>query len=164
MPMYFCAAQPGNPSTPTHDLTANVEVEGFAMLEVVPDQLSLGRAQPGEPTDPVSLGITCMTNLNEPWSLTLYTKNPFYKQPEEDHQIPHSNFNWQLIDSGGELVTEGTMPSEPLVMYTAGMEEYITETPVELALLFSVDIPQGQAKGVYQTTITVSMQPEAIQP
>lgn len=160
---YSSFAQTGEDSTPTHELNASVEVAGFAQLILEPDELSLGMAQPGESTDPTALGITCMTNLNEPWSLSMHVDDPLRTETDE-FVILNSNVNWRLLNSDGEMVLYGTMPSEPFVIYTAGMEDYVTETPIELALIFSIDIPQGQAKGAYSTLITVTMQPENMQP
>ena len=153
----FCTQSQEAPQTNT--LIASVEVEGFVQLELAPDSLSLGRMQPGSSTTPTPVGIICTTNVNTPWVLTLHSRSPFVSS--ENFEIPLSNFNWQVesSDEEGTPVLSGTLSMDPVTIYVAPETEYVTEAPVELTLLFTVDIPAGQARGTYEGFIIVTMQP-----
>lgn len=150
-------AQQESPLTP---LTATVEVEEVFGIEIENNFVDFGKALPGSSVSgDSSVTISCATNANVQWTLTVQANPPFTYQT---YQIPNSNFSWEaaLVEGSGQIIEAGGMSQDPQDVYIAGRDDLITVDPVELSVTFSLFVPQGTLPGKYQSQVTFSMNPE----
>ena len=140
-------------------LTATVSVDSVFKISIQTSALDFGTIEPGSSSAKKNVGISCVTNNNRTWSVSLYAQSPL---SYEAYEIPNSNFKWetQVIDGTGQAAQSGIMGVTPVNFYIAGMDDYITETPVELVLSLSIDVPQGQVAGQYSTVVVITMHEE----
>lgn len=140
-------------------LTATVNVESVFKISIQSQAIDFGTVEPGFSSAKRNIGISCVTNNNRTWSVSLYAQSPL---SYEGYEIPNSNFKWeiQVIEGTGQAAQSGVMDIMPVNFYIAGMDDYITETPVELMLSLSIDVPQGQVAGQYSTVVVITMHEE----
>lgn len=140
-------------------LTATVNVEAVFKISIQTSALDFGTIEPGSSSGKKNVEISCVTNNNRAWSVSLYAQSPL---SYEGYEIPNSNFKWetQVINGTGQAAQSGVMGITPVNFYIAGMDDYITETPVELVLSLSIDVPQGQVAGRYSTVVVITMHEE----
>lgn len=138
------------------NLDASVGVNPVFTITVSPPTLNFGNVDPGTTTEAKDLYVSCVTNNNKPWSVSI---NIVSELTSGTITIPNDNFNWWGWASGSGTWNAGTghMATSPFVFYQAGSNDYITSPNVELHLTFNVAIPQNQAAGTYSTTLVLTM-------
>ena len=137
-------------------LMAAVSVKSTFKLNISATTLEFGSVDPGMASSRKTVGINCVTNNNRPWSVSVYSQSPL---SYEQFEIPASNFRWEasVLSGTGQVTPEGDVKLTPTSFYTAGLDDYITVDPVELALTFYVNVPLGQYAGTYRTAVIISM-------
>ena len=140
-------------------LTATVDVNSVFKISIQTSVLDFGTIEPGHSSSKKNVGISCVTNNNRAWSVSLYAQSPL---SYDLYEIPNTNFKWemQVINGTGQVTQSGVMGITPVNFYIAGMDDYITEIPVELMFFLSVDVPQGQVAGRYSTVVVITMPEE----
>lgn len=138
------------------NMDASVGVNPVFTITVNPSILSFGNVDPGTTTEAKDLYVSCVTNNNKPWSVSM---NITSELTAGAITIPNDNFNWWGWSNGGGTWNAGTgnMNTTPFAFYQAGGSDYITAPNVELHLTFNIDIPQNQAAGTYATTLVLTM-------
>jgi hypothetical protein len=122
---------------------------GYGRLSVSTSSLIFGKVEPGRTTERKELYITCSTNNNNPWSVSIHAISEL---TSESYTIPNDNFRW--YDSQGVV---RSMVTTPYTFYVSSPDEYITTLPVELCLGFEVNVPPTQPPGRYTTTLLLTM-------
>lgn len=157
----ICLSIPGPLYASQQDtpLTATVNVESVFKISIQSSSIDFGAVEPGSSSAKKNVGISCLTNNNRSWSVSLYAQSPL---SYDAYEIPNSNFKWetQVTEGTGQAAQSGIMGITPVNFYIAGMDDYITETPVELVLSLSIDVPQGQVAGQYGTVVVITMHEE----
>jgi len=140
-------------------LTASVNVNSIFKISIQDSFLDFGSVDPGEISTKKDINLSCVTNNNKDWSVSIYAQSPL---AYEEYEIPLSNFKWEasVLNGSGQVSTSGNIGLTPVNFYVAGIDDYITETPVELALSMHIDVPAGQVAGRYRTILVVTMHEE----
>lgn len=138
------------------NLDASVGVNPVFTITVNPSTLNFGNVDPGTTTENKDMFLSCVTNNNKPWSVSLKITAELTSGAIT---IPNDNFNWWGSSNGSGTWNAGTghMSTTPFVFYQAGGLDYITSPNVELHLTFNIDIPQNQGAGTYSTTLVLTM-------
>ncbi len=140
-------------------LVATVEVRSIFKISIQSTMLNFGTVDPGISSSKKIVPISCTTNNNNAWSVSVNVQSPL---AYEQYEIPLSNFKWEIstLNGTGQVVPSGEMSLSPNNFYTAALDENITETPIELALSLYVDVPRGQVAGTYRTIVIITMHEE----
>ncbi len=120
-------------------------------LSVSPASLNFGSVDPGTTTGPLDFFITCATNNNMPWHVTM---NVLSELTSGQYTIPNENFHWYNAQTGYGF---GTMSITPFTIYEASQDEYVTSQPIQLHMQFNISVPQYQHVGQYTSTLVVTM-------
>jgi hypothetical protein len=138
------------------NLDASVGVNPVFTITASPSTLNFGNVDPGTTTEAKDLYVSCVTNNNKAWSVSM---NIASELTSGVSTVPNENFNWWGWSNGSGTWNAGTgrMGTTPFVFYQAGARDYITSPNVELHLTFNVSIPQNQAAGTYSTTLILTM-------
>jgi len=138
------------------NMDASVGVNPVFTITTSPSTLNFGNVDPGITTEPKDLYVSCVTNNNRPWSVSMSITSEL---TSGTFTVPNDNFNWWGWSNGSGTWNAGTghMSTGPFVFYQAGGLDYITSPNVELHLTFNIDIPQNQAAGTYSTTLVLTM-------
>ena len=137
-------------------LTVTVDVDTIFQLELDTSSVDFSQVEPGAQTPESGINISCLTNVNVPWKISMHSQGPL---SFEGYEIPNSNFHWKVEKKNtGAQLQSGNVSQDPTYIYSSTPNEAITETPVELFLSFYVDVPSGQPAGRYNTVVTVTMQ------
>ena len=149
------------------NLDAQVGVNSVFSVSTSPVNLNFGNWDPGPagvPTTEKNLDISCETNDNNEWELSISVLSPL---TSGGFTIPNENFywvgGWGGSGSGNWDLGVGYLDTVPHIFYTADPSEYITPfpAPLSLSLQFNVDIPGGQPAGIYTTSIVLKMRDTA---
>jgi len=124
-------------------------------MSASPSSLEFGQISPGQATGAKKLSISCSTNNNNPWSVSIHATSELASGV---YTIPNENFYWGEIETGyGETGYGRTMTTTPYTFYRSSIDEYITSSPVGLYLSFNINIPPRQPPGKYMTTLVLTM-------
>lgn len=138
------------------NLDATVGVNPVFSISANPSSLNFGSGDPGTTTPPKDLYVTCVTNNNNPWSVSIIVTSEL---TSGSYTIPNENFNWWGWATGNGRWNAGTgnLSTAPFTFYEASPSEYITNPNIEIHLTFNIDIPQGQKAGTYSTVLVLTM-------
>ena len=155
----FVLANNGVASEQDTPLTATVSVSSIFKISLNTTAIDFGTVDPGSVSKRKNIEMRCLTNNNRPWTVSMRSHAPL---SYGEYEIPNSNFKWELKTQKGTGTSagSGTIETSPVNIYTAGMDDYITEEHVKLKLSLYVDVPEGQVAGQYRTIITLSMYEE----
>jgi len=137
-------------------VTATVTVSSIFNMSLDSTMIDFGTVEPGSASQRKSLTISCLTNNNKPWVISMNSQGPL---SYDRYEIPNSNFKWEaaLRRGSGTVTSSGEMDTTPRNIYLAGMVDYITEEPVDVTLSMYVNVPHGQVAGQYRTIVTLTM-------
>lgn len=143
-------------STELSNMTASVGVNPVFTITVNPPTLNFGNVDPGATTEAKDLYVSCVTNNNKLWSVSM---NIISELTSGTFTVPNDNFNWWGWSTGSGTWNPGTghLSTSPFIFYQAGANDYITSPNVELHLTFNVVIPQNQPAGAYSTRLVLTM-------
>ncbi len=154
----FLVLSPGNLFSSQQDtpLTASVSVNSVFKISLQTTMLDFGAVEPGSSSARKDVIVSCSTNNNRAWSVSIGVRAPL---TFESYEIANSNFKWNatLQNGGGQITGAGQMNTTPIDFYVAGTDDYITEDPVNLNLSLYVDVPSGQVAGKYTTVVLITM-------
>lgn len=154
--VFTCSISDVFASQELSNLDASVGVNPVFTIIASPPTLNFGSVDPGTTTAAKDLYVSCVTNNNKAWSVSM---NITSELTSGTFIVPNENFNWWGWSNGSGTWNAGTgrMSAAPFVFYQAGPSDYITSPNVELHLTFNVNIPQNQAAGTYSTTLILTM-------
>jgi hypothetical protein len=137
-------------------MNVSVSINSTFKLSIEPQFIDFGTLDPGETSEVQEIVLTCTTNNNMPWGLSISASAPL---TSGNYFIPNESFNFDIVSAGEGMVAmdSGQVDTVPFQFYTAGLDEYITESPVNIALYFSLNVPYGQPAGTYETSVTITM-------
>jgi len=152
----FITSEASQQDTP---LMATVSVRSVFKITLQATMLDFGTVDPGTKSSEKTIGISCVTNNNNAWSVSVNAESPF---SSGEYEIPISQLKWKAAATAGtgQVTDSGETSLTPENFYMAGMDEYITETPVQLAFTMFVDVPGAQPAGTYSTVVIVTMHEE----
>lgn len=138
------------------NMDATVGVNPVFVMSVNPSTINFGSVDPGTSTEERQLTVSCVTNNNNPWSVSVRVVSEF---TSGTFTIPNENFNWRGSSTGSGRWNsgDGRMSTTPFTFYEASASEYITTPKVDLNMFLSIDVPQGQAAGTYSTILALTM-------
>jgi len=129
-------------------------------ITVDDENINFGLMQTGgikgdEPSQ--GINVTCRTTWNSGWFLRIYMQEPLRLDGYSYITIPNENFYWYGMNTTGigTLVTNEEDFSEEKVVYQAPAGE--GADGIDVRIRFKVKIPQYQAKGRYEGTITLAL-------
>lgn len=102
--------------------------------------------------------VTCSSTNGAMWSLKINLLHPLTSGPET---IPLDAFKWQLSWTDGTGTSAGRsewkpFSLEPELVYISGPAE-AAGAPIHFQFSYSLRIPDTQVRGVYQTTIRLTL-------
>jgi hypothetical protein len=138
------------------NMQATVGVNAVFSISATPPSLDFGSVDPGTTTPAKDLYVTCSTNNNNPWSVSIGVLSEL---TSGTFTMPNEEFNWWGWTPGGGTwhVGTGYLSTAQFTFYEASSDEYITSSPIELHLTFNIDVPSNQPAGTYATTIVLTM-------
>lgn len=137
-------------------LDVSVEVSPVLIISVEPPGLDFGIVDPGTKTGSEDLTLECSANSNNPWNVRIHVVSEL---TSGIFTIPNENFYWQSreAEEGQPGHEEAAISAIPVIFYNCGPDEYITSSPVELLITFSIDVPPTQRAGTYITTLVMTI-------
>jgi len=138
--------------------TATVSINSIFTMSVSQPSLNFGNVDPGPTTTPTrEFYLYCESNNNNLWQLSINLIAPL---TSEGSTIPNQGFNWWGWTNNGSGTWDGgsgDLDTLPHTFYSAGGDEWLTSAPIQHTMQFNVDIPEGQAVGIYTATLIVKM-------
>lgn len=130
-----------------------LNVNSTFTMSVSPTSIEFGKVEPGQATEAKGVYVTCSTNNNTPWNVSIHAVSELASGIDV---IPLENFRWSFQDTGYGR----SMTTTPFEVYKSKIDEYITSSPVNLYLSFDVNVPKNQPGGQYNSTLVVTMTEE----
>lgn len=129
-------------------ITVDNETINFGLMQA-------GGIKGDEPSQ--GINVTCKTTWNSGWFLRIYMYDPLKLEGYSYITIPNENFYWYGMNTtgNGTLVTNEEDFTEEKVVYEAPAGE--GADGIDVRIRFKVKIPQYQAKGRYEGTITLAL-------
>ncbi len=142
--------------------TASVSIKSIFSMSASQPSLNFGNVNPGPTTTSTrEFYVYCESNNNNQWELSIQLLAPL---ASDNSTIPDENFNWWGWTNNGSGTWDGgsgNLDTVPHTFYTAGSNEWLTSAPVQHTLQFNVDIPQGQAVGIYTASLILKLRDTA---
>ncbi len=151
----------GHAAEATKTAAASVTVNPVFSITAVPLNLNFGNVDveytPDTPVKDFQVNIS--NNHNNPWGVTIKTLTPLTSGA---YTIPNENFTyWGYGGTGTWDLGPGHLETDPVnPFYTPLSTDRMTD-PTTLTLQFVVNIPLGQAAGVYTTSILLTMKDQS---
>lgn len=125
-------------------------------ISTQPSSLDFSNTDPGTTTETKTIYIACSSNNGIQWRVDM---NVIAELTSGAFTIPNSAFKWNGSTSGTGAFYPGAgyLGNTPFTFYEAGVDEYVTTSPVELFLNFYVEVPPNQIAGLYTTTLVLTM-------
>lgn len=138
--------------------TATVSINSIFTMSASQPSLNFGNVNPGPTTTPTrEFYLFCESNNNNLWQLSISLIAPL---TSDGSTIPNQGFNWWGWTNNGSGTWNGgsgDLDTSSHTFYSASSSEWITSAPIQHTMQFNVDIPEGQAVGIYTTTVIVRM-------
>jgi len=135
-------------------ITLSIEILPKLTMEISKDTIEFGDLDPGDKTPTRTITVSCSANNNTPWSVSLEAASEL---SSGTYVIPSPNFRLKVEESG----YGSSVGTNPVTVYRAASDEYVTQSPAQFDMSFYVDVPEAQPKGNYETVLIFTMTEDA---